>query len=412
MDIPQQTPIVSPPQAAAPPINQTANFVPIQNNQQKKGSPILIILIAVFALILLIAGGGFLFVYPKIQIFNLSKQTLSFLPAIRTQVSNTGDSLKKMYSIVTGESQSQSNSNTLLRLNVDKFISQLKNNDSDEGEVAGASTKTQTIGDVYQNFVSDIKSISQKKTNKGSQKRPNVMGESTALESARVTLLRKLKDAANQGSDSVSLADNKLKELMDYLNNTNIKSSLGKISTDLETNNQNTKTYLDQAGKTTSYYSKISDIQIKLEPLLASYNSMLTGATYDGPSLYLDRIQEIDSSMNSISNDINKVNKSDLPQGLEDLHNDNLKVVDILSQNIKDVQFAMKNNDGSAFTNAILLLGQQLEPLSTRAISLELSFWQNNEQLTKHTNIVADYQKQETELNKIIKENKLPFFTN
>lgn len=395
------------------------DFSPLPDSliTQKKSSILPKILILFVFILILTAGGFLLLIVPKIQSIKVHKQTLSYLPELQTNVDKVGSSLKKMYNIISGQAQTTepTANKTLLRLNLNNFLGQIKKINKNQGIVAGAETQTKTINIYINNFINDIGFLYKQIDNENAfgVKKRKVLGEDTSLESERTNFLRKIKDVAQTGSNSAKEANKKLNDFSSYLSSikdTNLKTQ--KIYTDLVENNQKTNKYLDQATKTTSYYYKISDFQIKLNPFLTSYYNLLSEAAQSkNPELFIDRIDELESTISKLNNEIKSFSISELPQGLEDLHTDNLKVVEILYTNIKDVGQAISDVDFEAFSEYILSLEQQLEPLSTRAVTLEINFWQNNTSLTNDKTLIDNYKNQEKALQELIKKNAIPIFT-
>lgn len=376
---------------------------------------IMVVILIVITMALI--GSYFLYIQPRQQAIKYSKQTLVYIPSLRNQIKDVSKSLSDMYALITGQTIDSLNTpNTLLRLNTDKFVSQLKQlNREIKGEVAGVSTNVFSTASQSKDLIENNNNLYNKLKRHGGfyPDSGNVLGEAKLLESKTTTRLRQLKEIALDGSAAVKNSNNSLIAL-DILiidRSGDVKQEdLTKIVNNLRTANSDAKDYLTQADKTNTYYNKISDIQIQLEPLLVSYLTLIEEAAKSStPDLYIGRINEILLTMQKLDNIVKSISSSDLPTGLGDLHKDNIKVLDILVDNIQAIKSSLQNKNFSAFLSAVLHISQDLEPLVTRSLSLEISFWQNNKILRQHQTVLDNYQREEKNLKYVIEKNKLPW---
>ena len=100
---------------------------------------------------------------------------------------------------------------------------------------------------------------------------------------------------------------------------------------------------------------------------------------------------------------------ADLPQGMEDLHRDNVQILTMWLENITDIKRAVSNHDFRTFVTSVAIFRQKLEPLSSRAKTLEINFWQNNKPLHNGKKIIIDLSKDKKTIEEIKKNSKIPF---
>lgn len=382
---------------------------------EKKSLPLKpIIFISVIFIILAI--GYFVFIQPRILIAQFSNQTLQYIPKLQTSIEKTGESLNNMYNIISGKTESSQTDKLLLRLNLDSFLSRLKNiNKQSPEEVAGAAIQTTSSLTFLEDFRDEVKKIndSVKIRRPFNSSNTPILGQSTQLESTRIVLLRKVKEEAVSSFTSAKEGLTTVDDLDKYLDSTkNGSAELLKVTLKLQDNDINAKQYLNEVQKTADYYNQISDIQISLEPVLITYTSFIYKVVQsDTPSIYLDQLKDIKTTVSHLNSQIKQIPLEILPAGIEDLHKDNIKVLEMLRDNVDEVGIAVRNADGKSFANSFLSLQQKLEPLMNRAVTSEQSFWQNNTVLRTHMTLLDNYEEQEKLLKDIKDKNKIVFLT-
>jgi len=197
--------------------------------------------------------------------------------------------------------------------------------------------------------------------------------------------------------------------LKDRPKNLKLETEIDQIISKLEKINDETTEYFSEASKTANYYYKMVEIRIELTPFLNSYASFISEiARSSTPEVYLGRLEELKNTISKINSNILLIKEEDLPSGIKSLHEDNLKTIEIIKNNVNDVKKAIENKSYLEFLNTMLILQQDIEPLATRAVTLELNFWQNNKALKNASNLKKLYQEQENLINDFIKKNKLP----
>jgi hypothetical protein len=407
----------------SPPTSMTLNQTPVEpalNTSSKSMASSVLPGMGLFVLLIAVVAGlsYFFIIQPKVALVENSMKLKGYLPELRTELAQVNTALDDMYSLITTEESTDTvKKSTLLRLNMDAFIAQLPSSQRKEaGEVAGISVSAGGVTEPLRTFSGSLKDLHTKLNEKKKfGQSANVLGEKITLESNRTSKLRQLKEYAKNGSVSASNATrnlNNLQQSMGPMIDTSLNTELSGVLRDLSSNNLKAQSYVSQATMTTKYYEQISEIQIKMEPMLASYLSLINEvAQTSTPDLYMERIKDIESTITEIEQEIRIIPSSEIPEDMEALHTDNLKVCEILLNNVKDVRKSFETKNYIAFLKTLMQLSQQLEPISKRAVSEELSFWQDNSYLRSGTAIIKEYEKQDNSVKSIIQKNKVPFFT-
>jgi len=388
--------------------SQNPSSQPTNNEKPTKTS--MIFLLPFFIIIIGMISFYFLFLRPKIKIISFSKSLQEKMPKVVSALSEVDQSINKIYSLITQDNQS-GDEKLLLQLNVDDFLSRIKNINQ-KGQVAGVTTK-KNLNEVSL-FLENMAKVNNnlKNTSFFGGIKKDILGEQT-LEPKLISALREVKEVSGASLESSKKGLAKLEEMKELLKdrpkNLKLGTEINQIISKLEKINDETTEYFSEASKTANYYYKMVDIRIELTPFLSSYASLINEiAQSSKPDIYLSRLEELKSTISKINSNILLVKEEDLPLGIKPLHEDNLKTIEIIKNNVNDVKKAIKNESYLEFLNAMIVLEQDIEPLATRAVTLELNFWQNNKALRNASNLKKLYQEQENLINDFIKKNKLP----
>ena len=388
--------------------SQNPSSQPTNNEKPTKTS--MIFLLPFFIIIIGMISFYFLFLRPKIKIISFSKSLQEKMPKVVSALSEVDQSINKIYSLITQDNQS-ADEKLLLQLNVDDFLSRIKNINQ-KGQVAGVTTK-KNLNEVSL-FLENMAKVNNnlKNTSFFGGIKKDILGEQT-LEPKLISALREVKEVSGASLESSKKGLAKLEEMKEVLKdrpkNLKLGTEINQIISKLEKINDETTEYFSEASKTANYYYKMVDIRIELTPFLSSYASLINEiAQSSKPDIYLSRLEELKSTISKINSNILLVKQEDLPLGIKPLHEDNLKTIEIIKNNVNDVKKAIKNESYLEFLNAMIVLEQDIEPLATRAVTLELNFWQNNKALRNASNLKKLYQEQENLINDFIKKNKLP----
>ena len=388
--------------------SQNPSSQPTNNEKPTKTS--MIFLLPFFIIIIGMISFYFLFLRPKIKIISFSKSLQEKMPKVVSALSEVDQSINKIYSLITQDNQS-ADEKLLLQLNVDDFLSRIKNINQ-KGQVAGVTTK-KNLNEVSL-FIENMAKVNNnlKNTSFFGGIKKDILGEQT-LEPKLISALREVKEVSGASLESSKKGLAKLEEMKEVLKdrpkNLKLGTEINQIISKLEKINDETTEYFSEASKTANYYYKMVDIRIELIPFLSSYASLINEiAQSSKPDIYLSRLEELKNTISKINSNILLVKEEDLPLGIKPLHEDNLKTIEIIKNNVNDVKKAIKNESYLEFLNAMIVLEQDIEPLATRAVTLELNFWQNNKALRNASNLKKLYQEQENLINDFIKKNKLP----
>lgn len=387
----------------------------LQSQSQHKASSKLKLFFIIFflSLIFLLSLSSFLYFFiiePKIKIINFSKKLIGEIPELVSKISKTQESVNKIYTSITQQNQDLGGPNLLLRLDTSKFVEELKTINKNNGQVAGTSTKKSL--DQFNLFAETISKLSNelKKTSTFGSTPKNILGEQT-VEPTLISSLRKIKEFSNQVIEFSSEGKTKVYEIKNSLKNKPVKNDqLDKILTELENLNNDAFFYFKECSKIADYYYKILDLRIELIPFLASYTTLIQEISQtSNPDIYLNRIEELENTITKLHSDIVSFKDEDLPLGINTLHEDNIKTLKLLKDNLREIKSSVILKNYSSFLTAILTLGQNIEPLSTRAVSLEINFWQNNKTLKEGNKLKDSYNKVKKGLESLVEENKIPY---
>jgi len=399
------TPLTVPSSAVS---SQNPSSQPTNNEKPTKTS--MIFLLPFFIIIIGIISFYFLFLQPKIKIISFSKSLQEKMPKVVSALSEVDQSINKIYSLITQDNQS-ADEKLLLQLNVGDFLSRIKNINQ-KGQVAGVTTK-KNLNEVSL-FLENMAKVNNnlKNTSFFGGIKKDVLGEQT-LEPKLISALREVKEVSGASLESSKKGLAKLEEMKEVLKdrpkNLKLETEIDQIISKLEKINDETTEYFSEASKTANYYYKMVEIRIELTPFLNSYASFISEiARSSTPEVYLGRLEELKNTISKINSNILLIKEEDLPSGIKPLHEDNLKTIEIIKNNVNDVKKAIENKSYLEFLNTMLVLQQDIEPLATRAVTLELNFWQNNKALKNASNLKKLYQEQENLINDFIKKNKLP----
>jgi len=399
------TPLTVPSSAVS---SQNPSSQPTNNEKPTKTS--MIFLLPFFIIIIGIISFYFLFLQPKIKIISFSKSLQEKIPKVVSALSEVDQSINKIYSLITQDNQS-ADEKLLLQLNVGDFLSRIKNINQ-KGQVAGVTTK-KNLNEVSL-FLENMAKVNNnlKNTSFFGGIKKDVLGEQT-LEPKLISALREVKEVSGASLESSKKGLAKLEEMKEVLKdrpkNLKLETEIDQIISKLEKINDETTEYFSEASKTANYYYKMVEIRIELTPFLNSYASFISEiARSSTPEVYLGRLEELKNTISKINSNILLIKEEDLPSGIKPLHEDNLKTIEIIKNNVNDVKKAIENKSYLEFLNTMLVLQQDIEPLATRAVTLELNFWQNNKALKNASNLKKLYQEQENLINDFIKKNKLP----
>ncbi len=421
---PTQAPTQQPPAAAAPaetPVQMAAtapmpSSTPSPVMEEPGGKKKLLLIIPVVILLLLVVGGGGAYaaiIKPRSDAVKFSNKTVALATPVRTGIGAVGSAVKEIVNIVTGQGQDSSTTPTELLFNIDTSDLQASLPKlTGQGQVAGVATTKEEEAEKNA-LIAELGKVTKAfKENGDFGVSTKVLGESS-IEPEIVSQLRKLKDVSSSAKNEANSAEEDLKSLTEYMaanggpaGNADLKETVGELSS----LNERTETYLSEAKKTSDYYYKTADIRVQLTPFFYSFITVVTDiARAPDPRIYVGRLDELTKTLTEIEGSLKAVKTSELPAGMEPIHNDNLKTISTLKTSLLKLRAAVQSLDATAFVSALVTLQQDLEPLGTRAATQELNFWQNNTILREHESLAGQYQSAEEKLGSFAEKNKLPF---
>ncbi len=341
--------------------------------------------------------------FPKAKALSFAKNVVFYTPEIKLSLKRLGGSVEEYYQFLLGKSDT---SKLLLRVDVDTFVSDLS------GVVAGVETRRRTfLGLAYQQslYFKDLQIALEEKGDFGPEKK-DVLGEEVVFNEKFVQLLRNGKELAGKILDDSKAANKKLEEYERFVVKEDLKvdnENIRMILSETKDANEQARAFITEAKKTANYYYTIYDVNIELVPQLISYVELLKrlGSSED-PTVYLSQLDDFQYNLFKLQSKLKRISGDDLPFGLEDLHSDNLKVFDLLIENVREVRSAAATGDYQKFVSSLKKLNVSLKPLYERGVTLEMNFWQNNRVLRKYKDIVSKYEDIESKANSYILRNR------
>ncbi|MEI6532332.1 MAG: hypothetical protein WCO06_00685 [Candidatus Roizmanbacteria bacterium] len=366
-----------------------------------KNSHLRNIFFIIFFLVLIVCGICYLtyekFVLtPKRELYKTAETSSHYIPKILSHLSEVSVTLTTIYTRIRGVSF-EDQDKTLLMQNITP-------SSTFSGQVAGVSTNIAPLSLPINEFSNNLQTLTTTlKTSKIAEKH-SVLGIST--NENQTTSLQKMKDTANLGITTHQKAIDTIADCSLYIHDINMKNPpLMSILKNIENTNKESLIFLNETGNTFEYYSQMATIQIQMSSLLSTYITLLQQiAEMPNPTLYEEKLGTTLITMKDIQNNIKKIEINELPEEILDLHNDNIKTADILVSNMSEIEKTVKVSDYKGYLKGIIKLQQDLEPITIRSLSTELSFWNNNK-IIKGRSILAEQYKKENELLKEVMSN-------
>lgn len=349
----------------------------------------------IFAIVFTFFAGLVILSFPKAKVLSFVKNILVFTPEVKTSLKNLGGSVEEYYDFLLGK---ESPSKLLLRVDIGNFLSDL------EGVVAGAAVERRTMLSLgYQPlfYLERAQEDFQAKKEK-----EDVLGENTFFQSKLENLLREGKELSAKILDNSKAASIKLEEFEKFVKEEDpggSQQSLRLLISDIRQVNEEARNFISQAKKTGNYYYIIYDINIELTPYLVNYIEVLKkiGSSSD-PSLYLSQLDDFQYNLLKLQARLKRVSGEQLPYGLEDLHNDNLRIFELLTDNVKEVKASLTQGRQDQINYLLAKLISALKPVYERSKTLEINFWQNNRSLRRYSDLIKKYEELEGRLQQFI----------
>ncbi len=356
-----------------------------------------------FAVLFAALVGIVFFNFSNAKVLKFVKDMILMTPEVKTSVRKLGGSVENYYNFLLGKTPSSSK--LLLRLDIDNFVSDL------QGVVAGAKTERRAVLSLgYQPIVyfKDLENSLRSKENVNGEE--NVLGENVFFKTEVERLLREGKELSAKILDNSKAAGTRLSEYEKFLQERNPKvdkQEFKLLYNRAKEANEKARNFISQAEKTGNYYYIIYDINIELTPQLLNYIEVLKKISVSSdPTLYLSQLDDFQYNLLKLSSKLKRVSSKDLPFGLEDLHNDNLRVFELLESNVKEVKSAVAQGRREEVLSSLQRLNMALSPIYERSKTLEINFWQNNRALRRYKEVVEKYGELEQDLQEYVLKNQ------
>lgn len=332
-------------------------------------------------ILVLVVGGG-LFLWPKAQTVKFASSTRESISGLFTQMDAVNSSLKSLYSYAT---QSDDGDVKLTKL-LDTFENYISVFTAITGvEASKKEEPNNTLRGRLVNFFGDLEGLIENlEISKEGRVTfgEKVKGFTTPADDPN-KIYRDQRDLAMKVISTTETSEEELKKLEGNLGKT--PDSLSSLNNDLSNLKASAKEYLSESKKTADYYVLISELSIELEGSFESFAMALGSAnsvnslvaSYDGLTRDLKKLQK----------ELERVDAEKLPQGIEDVHNDNLKVFEISIYFFDQMKVLTLNNDEKGMTNLYTQTELKLSQLILSGTDHEISFWKNNKVLNSYEGI-------------------------
>jgi len=284
-----------------------------------------------------------------------------------------------------------------------------------ESSTKSLSQSFNKVDEALSNLVGLISSSDSEPSPKSPTQPTSVLGQSTQenlpspTEDEYTNALRALKEAALNGKSAVASAEKDLETFQSRIP-VSYPDSVGDIVEEAQPLSSRSDGLLFEVKKVTDFYSTVSSIQIDLLPTIKSMLVLIVELSQSpSPALYSDKLSSLKQTVASLETQTRALNIF-LPEGLEKVQDDNLAVFTLLGSYLKDLEDAIGTGSFKKFANATQKLGIDLEVITTRAKTLELSYWQETGLLKKTKTFSTDLDNFSSKLSTFKKNNKLPFF--
>lgn len=353
----------------------------------------------IFAIVFAFFAGFVILNFSKVRVLSFVKNLLVFTPEVRTSLKKLGGSVEEYFSFLLGQ---EPPSKLLLRVNIGDFLSDL------EGVVAGAAVERRTMLSLGYQLLFYLERAQESLQTNG--RAEDVLGQNTFFQSKLENLLREGKELSAKILDNSKAASTKLEEFERFVKEEDPggrQQSFRLLMSEIKQVNEEAKSFIAQAEKTGNYYYLIYDINVELTPYLVNYIEVVKkiGNSSD-PSLYLFQLDDFQYNLLRLQARLKRVSGEQLPYGLEDLHNDNLKIFELLTDNVKEVKSSLAQGRQDQVSALLVRLISALKPVYERSKTLEVNFWQNNRSLRRYDDLVKKYEELEGRLQQFILKNQ------
>lgn len=186
--------------------------------------------------------------------------------------------------------------------------------------------------------------------------------------------VRKHRQLASDIATKVTASKTTLAKLVE-LKNKAVPSQASELKTNLSKLETDTNKYIDQAQKTSDYYVAVSEASIDLYTLASATNT----------------VKDIDSAISKISSLKSEfASYKALPAEMDSYNQDLVDMFDLLAkyfENLKTAVQGQKLDPNQQYTSFLL----QLQSISAKAVSDEITFWQNNNSLSNYSDLAKEH---------------------
>lgn len=402
-------------------MSQPGNVLTEQPAPGARSKIIKIALVALFVVLLgLIIEGVYFYTSVYTPRKEAAAYTVKTIPAINdlvTQIGKVNDSLVTISDFIKSPApQKEPDKSATIKTDDLKLgISSVFPKNS-KGQVAGAK---QSILDnllafvnPFENFKNQIVGVLEKTKVRsfGKASKEKVAGESD-IEDPTTTKIRQLKEMAIKGEGATSDGKKKAESLKTIVTDSKIPTLAKDVNQSVRDNLTETETYLSESEKISKYYNFISGIQLELNPALKSLASLIINLIFSqNPDAYLGKIDELSTTLVRLGKSVETYPASSIPTGFSNLHEDNVKVFKILGDYLAGIKKAVLEKDFPTLAQASEKFSSDIEILSTRAKTAELSFWQDNKTIRSYSDLSSKFQAVKKDLESLERNSKVSIF--
>ena len=355
-----------------------------------------IVLIISFILIF----GGFSFLWSKSRTVKFATNARETISTLFTQMDSVNLSLSTLYKFITKDDEGIK-------------LTRLTNTFGQFDRVFAVVTKVEyreeekpdnRLGVRLKDFIKDLDSLFKNLnfTDEKVEFNGKVKGFTTPINDPN-KIYRDQRELAAKVLSSAESSKKEIENLEKKVGNGKVPRSLSSLREDLDELSADAEQYLSEAEKTAEYYVLISDLSIELE---GSFESLwLALENVNDVNSLVSSFDETTKKLRGLKEELETLEKDDLPQDIEPLHNDTLALFDLVINYFDGLKVLTFNQNQGAIVELTTKTSLKLNQLIFGAKDHEISFWKNNKIMNSYSSLSSQYTQALKKLEKAHDEN-------
>ena len=355
-----------------------------------------IILIISFTLIF----GGFSFLWSRAKSVKFATSTRETISALFTQMDSVNLSLSTLYKFATKDDEDiklTRLTNTFRQF--DKVLSA-----NTEVELTEEEKPNNRLGIRLKDFVKSLGSLFKNLnfTDEKVEFNGKVKGFTTPINDPN-KIHRDQRELAAKVLSSAESSKKEIENLEKKVGRGKVPRSLSSLREDLDELSAEAEQYLSEAEKTAEYYVLISDLSIELE---GSFESLwLALENVNDVNSLVSSFDETTKKLRGLKEELETLEKEELPQEIEPLHNDSLARFDLVINYFDELKVLTLNEDREGIVELTNKTSLKLNQLILAGKDHEISFWKNNKIMNSYNSLSSQYTQALKKLEKAHDEN-------